>query len=366
MIVLQRFLLLLLLVVFTADANNFLISEKSYRTLSKVEEQLQQQEYASALEDLDYALSKRGLSGYERALFQRLAGNAFIGAGNHVKAMVRFKEVLESASLPDAVLRQVKYQLAQLYLYEERYQSALLLFKECIKESPQPSAEMYFLTASTYAKLDRFLEALEWGERGLAQADKPSERQYALVADLNVMLKRYLRAADLLEHLIEDYPQTSRYWRQLLGVYLALGRNEQALAIAKLGYLQSVLIRDTDIDRLANLYLHQGVPYEAAVLLEAELQSNAGHFDATRYRLLAQAWAGAHEYNRVVLSLQEVLKILRASRNFSAHAEIHLLKGIAHVRLNQHNKAEQEFEQCLKFDKTHDAANEWLAYLAKI
>ena len=358
------FPLVCLLFCVEASADNFLVSESAYRLLSEAEEQLQQQEYARAVETVDRALGRRGLNEYERALFQRLAGNALIGAGDHAAAAVRFEEALASATLPDAVRDQLRYGLAQLYLHEGRYSEALVLLEAWMRGVERPSADACFMLASAYAALERLPEALEWGERGLAQAKAPAERQYEFVAGLNLSLKRYPRAAELFELLVENHPRTARHWRQLSGVYAELERSDQALAVAELGYLQGVLTSAADVDRLASLYLHRRLPYKAGELLERALKSS-GDFDAARYRLLAGAWSAAREYARALAPLEKAVGLFHADGEEEKEARARLMKGVAHAHLEQYAEAKREFERCLDFEATRAAADRWLTYLAQ-
>lgn len=358
------FFLAYLLFPVAAAAADFLVSESAYRVLSEAEEQMQQQEYADAIETIDRALGKRRLNDYERALFQRLAGNALIGAGDHAAAAVRFEKALAGATLPDAVRDQLRYGLAQLYLHEGRYAKALTLLNDWMRGVERPSAVACFLLASTYAALERLPEALDWGERGLAQAEAPDERQYEFVAGLNLSLKRYPRAVELLELLVGSYPQTVRHWRQLSAVYAELERTEQALAVAELGYLQGVLTNRADVDRLARLYLHRRLPYKAGVLLERTLESS-GDFDAARYRLLAGAWNAAREYARALAPLEKAIGLFREDGEAEKEARARLMKGVAHVHLTQYADAKREFERCLAFEATRADADGWLAYLAQ-
>ncbi len=360
----RMFFLVCLLFPVAATAGKFLVSESAYRVLSEAEEQLQQQEYALAVETVDRALDKRSLNDYERALFQRLAGNALIGAGDHAAAAVRFEKVLAGGTLPDAVRDQLRYGLAQLYLHEERYNEALALLKDWMRGVERPSAEACFLLASAYAALERLLEALEWGERGLAQTEAPDERQYEFVAGLNLSLKRYPRAAELFELLVENYSRTARHWRQLSAVYAELERTERALAVAELGYLQGVLTSNADVNRLANLYLHRRLPYKAGVLLERALKSSGG-FDAARYRLLAGAWSAAREYARALAPLEKAIGLFHENGEEEKEARMRLMKGVAHAHLDQYAEAKREFERCLTFEATRADADRWLAYLAQ-
>ena len=353
-----------LLIVSTAAAGGVLISEHAFRLLSEAEEQLQQQRYARALEVVDRALGGRGLNDYERALFQRLAGNALIGAEDHAAAAARFEKAL-AAALPDATRDRLRYRLAQLYLHEERYSEALALLEGWIHGVEDPSSEACFLLSSAYAALERLPEALEWGERGLAKTEAPDERRYEFVAGLNLSLERYLRAAGLLEWLVENHPETARHWRQLSAVYSTLERFDRALAVTELGYLQGVLTSDADIDRLARLYLHRQLPYKAGVLLESVLKTSAD-FDAARYYLLGRAWSAAREYAGALAPLEKAIGLFHAGGEREQEARARLTKGVAHVHLEQYAEARLEFERCLEFEATRTGADEWLTYLARV
>ena len=362
-----RAVVMVLALAFAAAAANadFLISERTYRSLSEAEEQMQAEDYAGALASIDRALkSGRGMNGYERALFERLAGAVHISTGDYTAAAARFAAALSGEHLPAAIMEQLRYKLAQLYLHEERYDDALAQLKPWMDQAAQPSADVCFLIAATHAALESFADALAWGERGLAQAETPAERQYAFVSGLNLTLERYPRAAELLEQMIVRYPKNAQYWRQLAGVYGALEREERALAITELGHLQGVLRSERDLDRLAKLYLHHEVPHKAALLLDNALQADHA-FDAARYRLLANAWVAAREYARALTPLETTASLLHAGGDLDEEADVRLLKGIAHANLEQHAKAAREFEHCLKFEKTRTTAEQWLRYVGE-
>ena len=359
------FSLACLLAVATQVAGDFLVSERVYRLLSEAEEQLQQQSYARVLEVVDRALGGGRLNDYERALFQRLAGNALIGAGDHAAAASRFEKALAAATLPAAVHDHLRYQLARLYLHQERYSEALALLGKWMHGVENPSSEACFLFSSAYAALERLPEALEWGERGLAKAEAPDERQHEFVAGLNLSLKRYPRAAEVLESLVENHPETARHWRQLTAVYSTLERFERALAVAELGYLQGVLTSDADVDLLAKLYLHRQLPHKASVLLERALQASAD-FNATRYHLLGSAWSAAREYASALAPLKKAIDLFYAGGEKEKAARARLMKGVAHIHLEQYAEARLEFERCLEIEATRIAADQWLAYLAQI
>ncbi len=366
--------LLLPFVAGTATAANYLVSERAYRALAKAEEQMQAQAHAGAVQTIDRALKRRGLSGYERALLQRLAGAALLDAGEHAAAATRLQAALAGETLPVAMLEKLRYQLAQLYLHESRYQDALAVSKPWSEAGAQPSAAVCFVIASANAALEQLPEALRWAERGLKQLASenenvvPAESRYAFVAGLNLALERYPRAAELLEELVSRYPQTAQHWRQLTAVYHHLERAERALAVAELGHLRGALTTARDLDLLARLYLRHDLPHKAALLLDDALQNaadsdSASAFDAPRYRLLANAWVAAREYARALAPLEAAAALLRAAGNAGREAEVRLLKGIAHAHLEQPVAAARELAHSLDHPGTRKAAGQWLSYV---
>ena len=358
----------------TGTAANYLVSERAYRALAKAEEQMQAQAHADAVETIDNALKRRGLSEYERALLQRLAGAALLDAGEHAAAATRLQAALDGETLPEAMLEKLRYQLAQLYLHESRYEDALAVSKPWREAGAQPSAAVCFVIASANAALERLPEALRWGETRF-EAERERETRAlrrlkpttAFVAGLNLALERYPRAAELLEQLISHYPQTAQHWRQLTAVYHHLDLAERALAVAELGHLRGALTTARDLDRLARLYLRHDLPHKAALLLDDALQNaaagSASAFDAPRYRLLANAWVAAREYARALAPLEQAAALLRAADDPGREAEVRLLKGIAHAHLEQPGKAARELAHCLDHPGTRKAAGQWLSYV---
>ena len=347
----------------TAAADRYTVSESVYRTLTEAGKQLHGQGYASALETLDSALASRRLNDYEHALLQRLAGETLIALSDYAAAAQRFEAALGATALPDDARERLQRRLAQLYLHEMRYDDALAALREQVSATAGASGEACFLVASAYAGLERFSEALEWGERGLAKLESPGERDLELLATLNLVSKRYTRAAELLERLVERHPTRARHWRRLSAAYVALNRLRRALAVAELGHLQEALTSDQDVGRLANLYLHLELPYQAAALLEDALKAGSMVFDAGRYRLLADAWVAAREYARAVAPLKEAAKRLRTAGETGEEADARLLLGTVYARLERYSDAERELRYCLKFDATRDVSGQWLAYI---
>ena len=348
----------------TLHAGGPVVSEEVYATISEAQRLLQRAAHQRALDALAPALEGGHINEYERALLQRLAGVAAVGAGDYPAATAHFERALRSRFLPDQVGEQLRYRLARLYVLGGRNGDALALWKRWTDMAACPAARSCFLIASIHAAGERWPLALAWAERGLAQSDAPSEREYAFVADLNLAVKNFVRAAELLNLLVGKNPDNARYWRQLSAAYAELGRGHRAAAIAELGYLQDALSSAADIDHLASLHLHTGAPGKAVRVLEDALRKRPQIADARLFHLLGKAWFSAREYTHAVTALEKAAEHLYDADPRRA-ADVYLLKGMAYARLFRHEEAKLAFAYCLRFDGTREVAGRWLDYLAR-
>ena len=72
-----------------------------------------------------------------------------------------------------------------------------------------------------------------------------------------------------LKKLIELEPSNAKYWRQLASVYLVTDRPDEALATLESAKINGVLKKSGEHLRLARMALNNGVPYKAALYIEA-------------------------------------------------------------------------------------------------
>ena len=372
-----------------------LVSEPVYKAVVQAEELMAAGNGTAALEDLESLAQSASISEHERALIHQMAAVIYADAGDFNRAAEYFEAVLAGKSLPENVTNQTRYNLAQIYVQQERYREALHVLQPDIA-GPKLTPDKAFLLASIFAALDQLEEALQWAEQSLSlreSGDPPPEPYLKLAASLNISLRHYPRAAALLEVMVERFPMRALYWRQLASIHLELGQAD-ALSVLVLGRLQGVLSEGRDLRQLAMLYLRHGLPYKAAVLLETAVADGTLERDRRVYELLASAWHEAREHERAIAPLKKAASLSDNGRLFLRLAHLYaekeawqdalksvhralqqgglknrsaacLLKGIVQSQLHQFDEAERTFLACLEFEETYRQATRWLEWLSR-
>ncbi|MDG2932653.1 hypothetical protein P7M60_25850, partial [Vibrio parahaemolyticus] len=97
------------------------LSDRTFRTVNKVQELIATEKYSAAKEKLASALESTSSKKYDRAVLLQQTGFLYSLQDNYVQAAKYFAEALQLDALPVPVAQQVRYSLAQLYLAEEKY-----------------------------------------------------------------------------------------------------------------------------------------------------------------------------------------------------------------------------------------------------
>ena len=71
-------------------------------------------------------------------------------------------------------------------------------------------------------------------------------------------------------------PTKKSYWMLLSAAYFDLDRDDEARAIVQLAYRQGLLDQEREVRALARLLLANGLPYEAANVLEKGMSDAGG------------------------------------------------------------------------------------------
>jgi tetratricopeptide (TPR) repeat protein len=196
----------------------------------------------------------------------------------------------------------------------------------------------------------------------------------------------------VLVELIELFPKKS-YWMQLAAVYAETGRHEKALTTVELVYMQGLLDQKGEYMTLAQMYLYNQIPYEAAELLKDGLDKGVLEKDAKTLQLLADSWLHARERERALVPLRQAAELSEDGNVYVRLGQIlidredwagarealaaaidkgelrhpghaRLLLGIANANEERWGEAERAFVAAREDEKTEKAANYWLQHLA--
>ncbi len=292
-------ILLLLLVGFGTQAeedggDEYIATQLTYDYLFLVEALIRHERYTEAAEELDGLLARVADNRYETALVHQTYGYVAIGLNDYLAAITHFMGAINSSALPDQVTHSLRYTTAQLQLQEDNAKAALQLLQLWFELEQQPPPRAYVLLAQVYRSLARWKPAIKALKLAIKQSDEVEESWYQLLVGLYLETEQLQPAAELLQKMVGMFPDNADYWRQLAGVLMQQQREKAATAVMALA-AEKGLLKAGELRRLANLYLHQNMPLDAAELVETHIMSGLLKANVRNLSLLADAWVLARE-----------------------------------------------------------------------
>ncbi|WP_025524345.1 tetratricopeptide repeat protein [Vibrio parahaemolyticus] len=372
------------------------LSDRTFRTVNKVQELIATEKYSAAKEKLADALDSSGSKKYDRAVLLQQTGFLYSLQDNYVQAAKYFAEALKLDALPVPVAQQVRYSLAQLYLAEEKYKQSVNTMNEWFKvaETTQekPQAHAYITLASAYVQLEDYRMAIPPTKKAIEMSKNPSESWYLILVASHYELGQLKSVASVLKTLTSKYPEKKRYWMQLSGIYMELGQERNSLATLEMVYKMGKLEGEKEYLRFVNFLAYQGIPYKAAKTLEKEMA--AGNIEKSKENLdrLASFWQQAKELDdsiiaykksydmnptaktqiqiaRLMIQDKQYSQATQFTRNAASNAtrdqkaELDYIRGMAYFELQQPEKALQAMKGAAESPTFRPTVGPWINFL---
>ena len=368
------------------------LSPYTYKTLTTIQQQMEQGAYNDSLKTLGSLLDAPGLSTYEEAVVQQMLGHVQLSRESFAAAIKAFEHSLALQQLPQTTEQQLRFNLGQLYLTRQQPDKAIAILEDWFGLEPAPSAQAHVLLAQAFAQKQQYRKAIPLLETANRLSDTPHAEWYEALLAMHYELQSYRACVPLLKTMIRLFPQQSGYWQQLAGVHMALNDQDAALSALELAYRQDALNSEQEILQLVQLYLSAGIPYKAARLLEQQLATGKISNTARHRELLAHAWTSARERKQAISALERaildnakpelrlrlaqwysesedwqavtrLLAPLEGNKDTYTTSQARLLLGIAQFELGNTDAAHAAFKRALEHPKTSKTAQQWLDFI---
>jgi len=146
------------------------------------------------------------------------------------------------------------------------------------------------------------------------------------------------------------FPDKKVYWLQLSSVYGTLEDYSNALSIMMIAYHAGMVTEDSDIRRLTDMMMVQGVPYRAAEFLTTAIDKKQVKVDGKLYEKLANSWIAAREYRKSV-------PILQKAAEMSGDGNIFMRIGEVNMQLEDWNAAATALQSAVAKGGLKDTGN---------
>jgi tetratricopeptide (TPR) repeat protein len=299
------------------------IDAQTGRILNEAIELLNAANFAAAAQKIS-TLQLDRLSPYERGRMEQILVNITLSQEKYAEAREHLQNAIDSGGLNAQEIEQMRYQNAMLYIQEEKWREGAAALEEWFKTATSPNSAAYYLLAAAYYQLEDLARALPPAKKAVELMDpaKPNESWLSMLSSLYLQREEYRESLPVLQQLIEAAPAKKVYWMQLSQVYVQIEDYENGLAIMQLAYHLGLVTEDSDIRRLADLLVFNGVPYRGGQVLEAAIEKKLVALDDKLYEKLANCWIAAGELDRSVAPLQRAAELAQSGDTFVRLGEL--------------------------------------------
>lgn len=289
------------------------------------------------------------LSPYERGRVEQILATIANAREDYAGAQAHLLAAINSGGLNESEISQAHYQIAQLWMAQEKWKEGAAAMEEWIRTAAKPNSSAYYLLAVAYYQQDLFHEALVPAQKAVDLAEKPQESWIQLVLALHLQAEHWNEAVPLLMRLIDLYPDKKTYWVQLSSVYGQMEDFAKSLAVMQLAYSAGLITDDSEVRRLFDLLLFNNVPYRCATLIDDALEKKLVKPDEKLYHKKADCLVAAREYKKAIGPLRRTAELSQTGDNF-------VRLGEAHVQLNEWDAAANNFQHALDKGGLKDTA----------
>jgi len=325
------------------------IDQVTGKVLNEAIEFLNQENYTGAKTALG-TLKTDTLSPYELSRVEQILATIAYSQGDYDASRRHMQAALDSGGMNEQEASQARYQIAQMYMAQEKWVEGAAAMELWIKTAATPGSAAYYLLAVAYYQQEKFDNAIPPARKAIELSEKPQESWLQLLLALLLQKEQYKEAVGLLEQLIEQYPDKKVYWQQLSSVYGTLEDYKNALAILQIAYHAGLVTDDSDIRRLADMMMVQGAPYRSAELLKTAIDKKQLKVDAKLYEKLANAWIAAREYRKS-------LPVLQQAAEMSGDGAIYMRIGEVNMQLEEWDAAATALQSAVSKGGLKDTGN---------
>ena len=263
------------------------------------------------------------------------------------------------------------------------------------KFQKEPVSESYIMTGIAYFQKGQPLEALPYIHIANEKALKPKEQWLQLELAILFINKRYDEAIEVVTKLSTYWPEKEKYWETMAGTYMEMQKDADALAALSLGYKNDAISKAETLENLARLNLYLEIPYQAATLIEKNIDRGSIENNEKNLRLLLGAWTAAREFDKAIgvidilapltgegklyiqkamllnengdwKGVQDATEKALTDTGLENPGDVYILRGMAETELGNYDQAVESFSQAIELGSETNKRNAeaWIEYVS--
>lgn len=376
------------------------MKKPTFDRLTAAQEAIELKDYATAEIQLREGIADDKTNEYEKASIWMTYAYLYAEQENYPGAIEAFQNAInlsrpeEGIGLPAGQVLSTKYNLGQLYMVVERYQDAIRTLEEWRTQVETVNAGALVLLSNAYFQTEQYRKAIPLITEAIDMEPEPREQWYQLLLAAYLELEDYVNGADLLEVMVDLFPTKKNYFLQLAALYGELGKDKESFAVLVMADKQGFLTEESELVRLARMYMFHETPIKAAEVMERGFKSGQIEQVPDNLETLANAYFNSRDFNKAIPPLERAAKMsdegklsYRLGQAYLqeekwAEAEtalaqaldkkgisdddegmIWMLMGITQLERDRFTASKRSMQRAARFKNTKSDAEKWIRFL---
>ena len=342
---------------------------------------------------LEVLLAIEASKAYDRAYVSRFIAVMYATLGDDEVNTIKY---LKLAIDPDILSQQDHGEalklLGDMQMVTKDYKGAIKSFYSWTEFTGKNDGQTYVKIANAYYSLKQLDKVIVPADKAIAAfGDKPNQNPYIMKIQSYYERKMYKESIQVLETVIQLFPDNKQWWTQLPMFYLLIEDYDKATHTLDLAYKLGHLVSEGQIKTLANLYSSTETPHKAAKLLEKHIASGLVKRDDRNISTLANAWHSAQHISKAAKYYGELAKMTNEAKHYrkqgmllkqdeqfskavvalnkalklgvSNEGRIHMSIAESYFYLEKYKKAYTAINKAMKDPKSRKSAKGWKGFI---
>ena len=337
----------------------------------------------------DEIIAHKRAGAYEKSFALQAQAFAHVDKDDYASAIPLLQKSLDTNGLPNDTHYQILFQMAQMYLSEERYEESLATLDKFLTETKSSKPEHLAMKGNALYRLERFDEAAKTLEQAIAASDKPQASWSQLLMGSYFEQDKPLEAAKVAEGLLAKNPDDKSTLMNLASIYAQGDMYDQAAEVLERARARGMLNEERDYRQLYAIYLNsEGKEAQGIAVIKEGLDKDILKPSAELYIALGQAYYFSDQIKEAIAAYRQALpyakdgepalnlaRVLTNEEDYAgakSAAQEALKKGvkkpgeawivIGRAEFGLDNKAGliAAYKEAAKYPETAQQASEWL------
>lgn len=311
----------------------------------------QSDQFGAAISKLNEAIAIPNLNAYERSTVYTMLGHYYYEQDNVSQAIANNRNAINAGGLMPNENTSLEKNIAQLLIANGQYVEGAQALEAWVRKTGDrdPKNTTYIMQA--WVQAEQYRQALPWAEQWFNAASPKERKHFDLLNFIYNDLGMQGRQADIIKEMIVRWPEDATLWENWISLLAQGGREQDAFEVNKMRYLAGTMTSESDIKKIVEYYQYYEMPFQAAVILEKEMNAQRVTQNADNLVRLSDLFRQAREYKRALPILKRAAESSGRSKSWANYGEALYQQG-------QCGEAETALRKAM--DMGYDRGKSWM------